>query len=108
LGDERVYVEVKSTTLVRHRTAAFPDAVTERGLKHLDDLMGVMAAGHRAALVFCVQRRDCDRFTPADDIDPAYGVRLREAIAAGLEVYPLRYAPSLRGVTLDGPIPVAL
>ena len=91
VGDERVYVEVKSTTMrLAPGIAAFPDAVTERGRKHLEDLRGVVAAGHRAALVLIVQRGDCSRFAPADAIDPAWGAELRRSIAAGVEVYALR------------------
>ncbi|MEZ4382669.1 MAG: DNA/RNA nuclease SfsA [Nannocystaceae bacterium] len=91
VGDERVYVEVKSTTMrLAPGIAAFPDAVTERGRKHLEDLRGVVAAGHRAALVLIVQRGDCPRFAPADAVDPAWGAELRRSIAAGVEVYALR------------------
>jgi sugar fermentation stimulation protein A len=92
-GDERVYVEVKNTTLTEdvggRRVGAFPDAVTERGRKHLEELMHVRARGHRAALVFTLQRNDCVALRPADAIDPAYGRTLREAAAAGVELYAL-------------------
>lgn len=87
------WVEVKSTTLVERkggvRVAAFPDAPTERGRKHLEDLVHMRRRGQRAAIVFAVQRADADVFAPADHIDPAYGVALRKAIAAGVEAYAL-------------------
>jgi sugar fermentation stimulation protein A len=82
------YVEVKSVTLARRPgLAEFPDAVTARGTKHLADLAAMVAAGHRASLLFLVQRDDCDRMAPAADIDPAYAAALRAAIAAGVGVH---------------------
>jgi len=111
-GDERLYVEIKNTTLVldarEARSAAFPDAVTERGKKHLAELTGVVGEGHRAAMVFCVQRADCERFVPADAIDPAYGRALRQAVARGVETYALAAKPAKDGVTLTRRLPVAL
>lgn len=112
-GDERVYVEVKNTTLASdcedgRRAAAFPDAVTERGRKHLHELMGVVADGQRAAMVFCVQRMDCDHFTPAAEIDPAYASSLREAVDAGVEIYVLAADLTPEGVTLTTLLPVEL
>lgn len=89
------YVEVKNTTLAEGRTALFPDAVTERGLKHLGELTNMVAEGHRAVQFFFVSRGDARRFAPADAIDPAYGAALREAARAGVEVlaYSARVAP---------------
>jgi sugar fermentation stimulation protein A len=78
------YVEVKSTTLAEGRTAMFPDAVTERGRKHLVELEGVVAQGHRAVQLYLVSRSDVGRFAPADAIDPAYGTALRAAARAGV------------------------
>jgi len=82
---ERCWVEVKNVTLVEGGTALFPDAVTERGRKHLHELAVRVAAGDRAVMLYVVQRADAHAFTPADDIDPAYGAALREAAAAGVE-----------------------
>jgi sugar fermentation stimulation protein A len=84
------FVEVKNVTLAVDRTAAFPDAVSERGTKHLRELMRLKRQGHRAAIVFVIQRRDCDYFRPADEIDPQYGRWLRRAIKAGVEALPYR------------------
>ncbi len=83
----RCYVEVKNTTLARGRVAQFPDAVTERGLKHLCELSKVaQLPKHRAVQFFFVSRADVDAFAPAEDIDPAYARGLREAAAAGVEI----------------------
>lgn len=80
------YVEVKNTTLARGKTALFPDAVTERGRKHLGELSKMVAEGHRAVQFFFVSRDDVTSFRPAEDIDPAYAAALREAAAAGVEI----------------------
>jgi len=104
----RVWVEVKSTTLVRDRTAFFPDAITTRGRKHLIELQGAVAAGDEALQLFFVQRGDCDHFRPADDIDPDYGRELRRAAAAGVKVLALQARVTKRGVTIKRPIPVVL
>lgn len=82
------YVEVKNVTLVIGRAAAFPDAVSERATKHLKELMRLKRKGHGAAVVFVIQRRDCDYFRPADEIDPEYGRWLRRAVKAGVQVLP--------------------
>lgn len=90
------YVEVKKTTLASGRTALFPDAVTERGRKHLGELAAMVAAGHRAVQFFFVSRDDAREFAPADEIDPGYGAALREAARAGVELiaYSARVTPA--------------
>jgi sugar fermentation stimulation protein A len=84
------FVEIKNVTLAIDGTAAFPDAVSERGKKHLRELMRLKRQGHRAAIVFVIQRGDCDAFRPADEIDKEYGRWLRRAIKAGVEALPYR------------------
>jgi sugar fermentation stimulation protein A len=90
------YVEVKNTTLAQGRTALFPDAVTERGRKHLGELAAMVSQGHRAVQFFFVSREDAREFAPADEIDPAYGAALREAAREGVELlaYSARVSPS--------------
>jgi sugar fermentation stimulation protein A len=82
------YVEVKNVSLAEGRIACFPDAVSERGTKHLNELMNMVRSGHRAVMVFLVQRSDVDLFRPADHIDPLYGNTLRKASTQGVEVLP--------------------
>lgn len=79
------YIEVKNVSLAENGVARFPDAVTERGQKHLRDLMALKASGANAEIVFVIQRQGCMSFTPADDIDPEYGRLLREAVKSGVE-----------------------
>lgn len=80
------FVEVKNVTLGKDGVALFPDAVTTRGQKHLEELMNLIDEGHTAELILTVQRTDCDTFKPADDIDPDYGVLLRKAHKKGVRI----------------------
>lgn len=83
----RCFVEVKSVTLrVGPGRAAFPDAVTARGLRHLDRLASLAAQGHRAVLFFALGRDDVDAVRAAHEVDPTYAARLHEVAAAGVEV----------------------
>ena len=95
-------------TLAEERTARFPDAVTERGRRHLEELMALQASGARAALLFVVQRGDCDRVEPADLIDPEYGAVLRRAAAEGVETRAIRARVDARGLRLEKILPVRL
>jgi sugar fermentation stimulation protein A len=101
------YVEVKNATLLADDGAVrFPDAVTERGRKHLDELADMANAGHRAVMLFLVNRADGAGFGPADRIDPAYGQRLREVADAGVEVLAYRTAITPGSIAVTGPEPV--
>lgn len=105
-GPELCYVEVKNVTLVEQGAARFPDAATARGLKHLRELAAQVRAGHRAAMLYVVQRGDGRWFEPAADIDPDYAAGLGEAMAAGVEVYALGARVSPQGVEATGLLPV--
>ena len=104
----RCYVEVKNVTLVDGETALFPDAVTERGQKHLRELMEVVKNGDRGVILFTVQRGDADSVAPADLIDPAYGRLLREAVSSGVEAMAWRAAITPEEIRLTEPLPVIL
>lgn len=80
------FVEVKSVTLKLDGVAQFPDSVSERGQKHLKELMKLRKDGYRAAMLYVVQREDVERMRPAHTIDKKYGELLREAVAAGVEI----------------------
>jgi sugar fermentation stimulation protein A len=84
-----VFIEVKNTTLKEGAWGLFPDAVTERGTKHLRELQAMVREGHRAAIALFVHRSDVDRFDAAREVDPLYAAELDRAAAAGVLVLPL-------------------
>lgn len=89
-SEQLVYIEVKNTTLRIGSHACFPDAVSERGLKHLRELQGMVRDGHRAAIVFFVHRSDVTAFDAAREIDPVYAEELDRAQKAGVLVLPVQ------------------
>ena len=103
-GRRDAYVEVKSVTLSRQPgLAEFPDSKTARGTKHLGELTAMVAQGHRAVMLYLIQRTDCDAFMLAGDIDPIYAAAYAKARAAGVETlcFDCRITPD--GVTLGIP-----
>ena len=103
------HVEVKSVTLdASSGVAAFPDSVSARGTRHLEELARLARAGRRAVLLFVGNRSDVRAVRPADEIDPLYGHTLRVAQAAGVEI--LAYASRLEptGIRLHERVPVLL
>jgi sugar fermentation stimulation protein A len=101
------YVEVKNVTAaVTRGVALFPDCVSDRGSKHLRELMRLKAAGLRPVQLYCVQRGDVKEVRPADGIDVEYGRTLREAIAAGVEVMAYRARITPDEIRLEKRIPV--
>ena len=103
-----ILVEVKNSTLAEGGTAYFPDAVTARGARHLDELAALARAGERAALMVVVQRGDAERFSPADHIDPEWGQKLRAALDQGVEIWIYRAELTLKAVTLGPKLPLIL
>ena len=85
-GRPPCHVEVKNVHLKRGSLAEFPDSVTARGTKHLDELARIAAAGGRAVMLYIVQRADCTAFTIARDLDPAYADALTRACKSGVEI----------------------
>ena len=102
----RCWVEVKSTTLVQDGIARFPDAVTVRGQKHLEELAQLVQGGDRAVIFFSVARDDADCFAPADAIDPDYGALLRKVVGLGVEAlaYTTRVEPDSLEIARSLPI----
>jgi sugar fermentation stimulation protein A len=103
----RCYVEIKNVHLSRTPgLAEFPDCVTARGVKHLRELAGMVAEGHRAVMVFLIQRPDAKRFRLARDLDPGYWEAFKTAAAAGVEAMAFRCRMSLEEIALDAPVPI--
>ncbi|QPM91796.1 DNA/RNA nuclease SfsA [Pseudooceanicola algae] len=105
-GRPDAYVEVKSMTLSRQPgLAEFPDSVTARGLKHLEELAQVAQQGHRAVMLFLVQRTDARATAIAADIDPGYAEGYARALAAGVEALAFGCNIAPEEITLAGALP---
>jgi sugar fermentation stimulation protein A len=96
-----IYVEVKNTTWTKERLALFPDTVTERGQKHLRELMALIP-NFRPVMLYFINRGDCTHFSPGDSADPVYGELLRKAMFLGLEVLACRFEVLPAGVRYLG------
>lgn len=102
------WVEIKNVTLGQGSAALFPDAVTERGRKHLEVLAALAAAGERAVIFYLVQRPGCTHLRPADAVDPRYGETLRRVLGNGVQALAYRSMLSREGAGLDIPVPLDL
>ncbi len=108
-GADLCYVEVKNVTLLgENQVAIFPDAVSTRGQKHLEELTGLVKEGIRSAMLFVVNREDVTSFSPADEIDPVYGELLRKAKEAGVEILAYQCKLSEKAISLTKSLPVFL
>lgn len=105
---QRCFVEVKNVTLVENGLALFPDAVTLRGQKHLNELMRVVREGDRGVIFFTVQRGDGKSLSPADAIDPEYGRLLRLAMENGVEALAYRALVTPQEIVLTERLPVVV
>ena len=104
----RCYIEVKSVTLVDCGAGLFPDAPTERGRKHVETLARAVGEGHRAAVVFVIQRSDAREFRPNEDADPRFCQVLRRAVRLGLEAYAYRCRVDRTRIDIWDAVPVHL
>ena len=86
-GGKTHFIEVKGVTLEENGAVRFPDAPTERGVKHLRELQRAAAEGYGAHAVFVIQMKDVTQFSPNDDTHPAFGAALREAAKNGVQVH---------------------
>lgn len=102
------YVEAKSVTLVIDGVGLFPDAPTVRGTKHMQSLVRVVEAGHRAVVVFVVQREDAAAFAPHTEADPEFDAAFRQAMDAGVEALAYSCRVTEKEVTLDRALSILL
>lgn len=104
------YVEIKNVTLFDHEKNAltFPDSVTTRGQKHLEELMNVLDEGKRAVMLYILNRPEGDYFTPAAEIDPVYAELLKKAYKKGVEVLAYRVESTPNEIKLTTKVPVKL
>lgn len=104
----RGFVEVKGCTLEQGGHARFPDAPTERGVKHLEELIRAKEAGYEAAVCFVLQMAPMKDFSPNDDTHPAFGNALRRAVAAGVKVLAMECRVAPNWLEIWRPVPVVL
>lgn len=102
------YVEVKSVTLVTNGIARFPDAPTERGVRHLSELVQAVEEGFRAAAIFLIQREDAHAFKPNEETDGQFAEALRRAGLRGVEIYAYLCRIQMDGIELTKSVPVIL
>ncbi|PIE58098.1 MAG: DNA/RNA nuclease SfsA [Desulfobulbus propionicus] len=107
-GGRTTYLEVKNCSLAQDKCALFPDAVTARGTRHLEELISLAHQGHGASLLFCIQREDTDAFQPAAHIDPNYAETLAKAIKAGVLVLAFKARVSPQEIYIRKEVPVSL
>ena len=100
--NEKCWIEVKNVTMKVGNAALFPDAVTTRGLKHLETLIRIKKQGMRAVMVYVIQRMDVNSFGTANNIDPKYGEALKRAIKEGVEIFPVQAKVSPEGIDIVG------
>ncbi|RCS24146.1 DNA/RNA nuclease SfsA [Phyllobacterium salinisoli] len=101
------YVEVKNVHFMRQRgLAEFPDTVTARGAKHLDELGDMVEAGHRGIMLFVIQRNDCNSFRLCGDLDPAYFKAFDRARLRGVEAYAIRCQITPEGIVAECAVPI--
>ncbi len=106
--DPPCYLEVKNVHLNINGNAAFPDAVTTRGTKHLLELIALKEQGYRAIMLYIVQRSDLRFFTVAEEIDPVYAVTLKKALHLGVEAFCYSCNVSTDGISLGSSLPLNL
>ena len=107
-GDRRGFVEVKGCTLEEDGFCRFPDAPTERGVKHLNELASCMEYGYEAAVCFVIQMEGMKQFSPNDATHPAFGDALRAAHAAGVQVLAVGCSVTPDSLQITHSIPVIL
>ena len=107
-GEQTTFLEVKGVTLERDNIAMFPDAPTERGLKHLRELIRCKEQGYGAAVLFVVKMKGIQAFRPNDETHPAFGNALREAQEAGVKIIVMDCFVTENSLDIDSPIPLDL
>ncbi len=107
-GEKRAFLEVKGVTLEQDGVALFPDAPTERGVKHLRELAACVAEGFDAYVLFVIQMKEMRVLRPNDSTHPAFGEALRQAAKAGVTVLAMDCRVTPNGMTIDAPVPVEM
>ncbi|ADY64539.1 DNA/RNA nuclease SfsA [Agrobacterium tumefaciens] len=105
IGRPDAYVEVKNVHFMREKgLAEFPDTATKRGAKHLEELGDAAEAGHRAVMLYLIQRNDCDQMRICDDLDPVYALAFQRATSRGVEAYAVKCDVSPAQISVTGTV----
>lgn len=105
IGRPDTYVEVKNVHFMREKgLAEFPDTATKRGAKHLEELGDAAEAGHRAVMLYLIQRNDCDQMRICDDLDPVYALAFQRAMSRGVEAYAVKCDVSPAQISVTGTV----
>ena len=107
-GERKVFLEVKGVTLEEDGIASFPDAPTERGIKHIRELMQCLQEGYEAYILFVIQMKEITKFRPNDKTHPAFGEALREAQKAGVKIMAVDCLVTADSIEADAPVFVKL
>lgn len=107
-GDEKIFLEVKGVTLEKDGVALFPDAPTERGVKHINELVECMKNGYKAGILFVVQMESVIAFSPNDETHKDFGDALRDAHKAGVEITAVNCSVAPDSMLIKEKIPVIL
>lgn len=105
---EKMFIEVKGVTLEEDGVVRFPDAPTERGIKHLQELCSCVEAGYKAAVIFVVQMEGMKYFEPNDKTHPQFGEALRQARKAGVQVLAYECSVTSSSLVITRKVPVRL
>lgn len=107
-GDEKIFLEVKGVTQEHSGTALFPDAPTERGVKHIEELKACLEEGYKAYVLFVIQMKGTYKFKPNDEIHRAFGDALRDAHSKGVKVIAMDCVVTPDSMTIDKEVPIEL
>lgn len=106
--EKKVFLEVKGVTLEMNGIAYFPDAPTERGIKHIEELCACMEDGYEAYIIFVIQLKGITRFQPNDSTHQAFGDVLRKAADMGVHILAYDCIVTENELRIDAPVPVCL
>ena len=107
-GNRKAFLEVKGVTLEQNGIALFPDAPTERGVKHLNELTASVSEGYEAYVLFVIQMKEIRSFSPNDAMHPAFGEALRKAAGNGVQVLAMDCVITPDSIEIDSPVKVCL
>lgn len=107
-GERKIFLEVKGVTLEKESIAMFPDAPTQRGVKHINELMKCIDDGYEAYILFVLQMKETSAFQPNDKMHPEFGEALRRAEKAGVNIIAMNCSVSCSEIAINKPVQIIL